>query len=680
MSELKSLSDIFEKRLFRIPDYQRGYAWQQPQLIDFWEDLNNIKGAKYHYTGLLSLKIHNEKPDFWGNDSWMVERGYKVCNIVDGQQRLTTFIILLNELVLFVRGLKENKDKSDDEIILKYERISSIVEKYILQKKPGGIITSYLFGYESDNPSDKYLRHKIFGEPYSGEVSETYYTKNLKSAKEFFKDNIKVLYENEGIEGLETIYHNLTQSLKFNLHEIDDDYDVFVAFETMNNRGKRLTNLELLKNRLIYLTTIYDDAKLDSAEKEALRKQINDAWKEVYYHLGRNKNRALSDDEFLRAHWIIYYLYTRKRGDDYIHFLLNKFSAKNVFEKLSVVEKEVEPEIVEDVSYDDEEETAESETIEVITLKLEPLEISMYVNSLKELVPYWYDSYFPYESSELSSDEQLWLDRLNRIGIGYFRPLVTVAMCKSTDSTEKIELFKAIERFVFICFRLARYRSNYNSAVYYKAARELYAGKDTIKDITKRLNDTADETVHYAIPNFTNDLEKKFKSGNGDGYYAWNSIRYFMYEYEYHLQEKAGPKKITWEMFSKTEKDKVTIEHILPQETTDYWKKQFHKYIDDPMKIRMLTGALGNLLPLSQSINSSLQNYSFEYKKHPTGEDRRGYDKGSYSELEVAAESDWDANKIHDRSMKLLDFMSSRWNVPMSKEEKEKLAFDEFVE
>ncbi|MBS3948990.1 MAG: hypothetical protein KGZ57_11975 [Dethiobacter sp.] len=34
------------------------------------------------------------------------------------------------------------------------------------------------------------------------------------------------------------------------LHEIEDDYDVFVAFETMNNRGKKLTNLELLKNRL----------------------------------------------------------------------------------------------------------------------------------------------------------------------------------------------------------------------------------------------------------------------------------------------------------------------------------------------------------------------------------------------------------------------------------------------
>jgi uncharacterized protein with ParB-like and HNH nuclease domain len=33
----------------------------------------------------------------------------------------------------------------------------------------------------------------------------------------------------------------------FNVYEINDDVDVFVAFETMNNRGKKLSNLELLK-------------------------------------------------------------------------------------------------------------------------------------------------------------------------------------------------------------------------------------------------------------------------------------------------------------------------------------------------------------------------------------------------------------------------------------------------
>ncbi len=35
---LQSLSTLFHKKLFRIPDYQRGYAWKQEQLADFWED------------------------------------------------------------------------------------------------------------------------------------------------------------------------------------------------------------------------------------------------------------------------------------------------------------------------------------------------------------------------------------------------------------------------------------------------------------------------------------------------------------------------------------------------------------------------------------------------------------------------------------------------------------------
>lgn len=56
-----------------------------------------------------------------------MENGYKPCHIVDGQQRITTFVILLSEIVEFVRGLEENKDKSDKEITLGYETIEKIV-------------------------------------------------------------------------------------------------------------------------------------------------------------------------------------------------------------------------------------------------------------------------------------------------------------------------------------------------------------------------------------------------------------------------------------------------------------------------------------------------------------------------------------------------------------------------
>lgn len=36
-NELQSLSLLFQNRLFRIPNYQRGYAWLQQQLVDFWK-------------------------------------------------------------------------------------------------------------------------------------------------------------------------------------------------------------------------------------------------------------------------------------------------------------------------------------------------------------------------------------------------------------------------------------------------------------------------------------------------------------------------------------------------------------------------------------------------------------------------------------------------------------------
>jgi len=254
-NELQSLSVLFQNRLFRIPDYQRGYAWKHEQLVDFWEDLLNLHENRYHYTGLLSLKAVNRKDtNLWKEDGWLLDIGYKPFHVVDGQQRLTTFSILMYEIIAFIKGLADNNNKPDEQIFLGNESLKEIKSKYVLRKlPPHNLVTTYLFGYETDNPSSDYLKYKVFEEPFGGAVFETYYTKNLKYAKSFFVDNLGAIYKDEGKEGIERLYKKLTLCLMFNLHEIEDDYDVFVAFETMNNRGKRLTNLELLKNRLIFL-------------------------------------------------------------------------------------------------------------------------------------------------------------------------------------------------------------------------------------------------------------------------------------------------------------------------------------------------------------------------------------------------------------------------------------------
>lgn len=178
----------------------------------------------------------------------------------------------------------------------------------------------------------------------------------MENAKQFFKENLLNYYNEFGLTELEKLFKKVTQNLMFNLHEISDDFDVFVAFETMNNRGKKLSNLELLKNRLIYLTSLYDPNEISTDERTILREEINEAWKDVYFQLGRNKKNPLSDDDFLTAHWIMYFQYTRQKGEDYIKFLLEeKFIPQNVFNKTEIkLDTIIDIEEVKDQSYDEE--------------------------------------------------------------------------------------------------------------------------------------------------------------------------------------------------------------------------------------------------------------------------------------------------------------------------------------
>lgn len=677
-NELLSLSELFQNRLFRIPDYQRGYAWKQAQLTDFWEDLMNLHEGKYHYTGLLSLKAaDNLQSGGWEIDQWLLEMGYKAYHVVDGQQRLTTFSILMFQLVQYVQQLDANRDKQESDIYIGYESLKDIQSKYLFRKRPpNNMVTSYLFGYEADNPSADYLKYRVYEESFGGHISETYYTKNLKYAKSFFADNLKALYESEGVQGIEKLYKKLTLRLKFNLHEIEDDYDVFVAFETMNNRGKKLTNLELLKNRLIYLTTLFHPDELDEADQSQLRNNINDTWKEIYYQLGRNQNTPLSDDEFLRAHWITYFQYSRRSGNDYIEFLLNKFSAKNIYKEIVLPEEEPEIAVVgTDLPDEDEAEEMSSEPLPLS--ELAPAEIHDYVNSLKMLAEYWYYSFFPNESS-FSDTEKEWIDKLNRVGISYFRPLVAVALATKDRSSaeERVDFFQAIERFIFLTFRIGAYRGNYRSSEFYNKARDLFCGDRSLADLTEDLRVTTDKNIAAIKSGFFSQADRWFDSGSG--FYSWRDLRYFLYEYEYGLATVNNLPKIDWNLFAKSDRESVTIEHILPQTPTRwYWQNQFRKYTPD--EIEVLSGSLGNLLPLAQSINSALQNSSFQDKKEASASGRRGYLNGSHSEIEVAREAHWTPETILLRGVSLLRFMEKRWHVPFTDDEILRLLHIDFV-
>jgi hypothetical protein len=509
--------------------------------------------------------------------------------------------------------------------------------------------------------------------------------------KTFFTEQLRELHEQEGLEGLQDVYKKLTKRFLFNEYVIKDEFDVFVAFETMNNRGKKLSDLELLKNRLIYLTTLYSDDELDIASRKSLRDTINDAWKEVYRQLGRNKARPLNDDDFLRAHWIMYFKYSRKTGQDYINFLLNEqFTPKKVLKKVArevllETPEEMRSEQGIDDSEDENGEAAEDVMIKTIA-QLQPTEIRDFVYSLKESAVHWFNAFYPDLATGMSIDERQWIDRLNRIGIGYFRPLVMAVLKNEKSETARISVLKKIERFIFIIFRMNTAMANYGSSDFYNAARALDRSEITLETIAIKLDEKLSYTLNtdmtFRNNDFYNRLFKKFKGGSG--YYGWPGLRYFLYEYETSLLSESRQKKVEWNDLLKTENDKISIEHIYPQTETDEWASFFVAIENEHRPPYSAT--LGNLLLLSMSINASLQNDSFSSKKVVKYDSmgkktRNGYSDGSHSEIEVSHNDSWGPDQIKARGIKLLKFMEDRWSLCFKNdEEREKLLFLNFEE
>ena len=430
---------------------------------------------------------------------------------------------------------------------------------FLFKVKPcGETFRTYKFAYEADKPSNDYMRHRILGEEGGAAVLETFYTLNLRQGKHYFKEQLRAYQKENGIPGLEGMYQKLTKRFLFNEYIIKDEFDVYVAFETMNNRGKTLSDLELLKNRLIYLTTLYNDAELDLADRRVLREEINKAWKNVYVQLGRNKLKPLKDDEFLKAHWMMYFKYSRQTGRVYIKFLLEEqFTPQRVHRKfVQPVDLEEIKEQIPDADLEADDENGLYEVENSLPNKVPELphkEIHDYSISLQESSVHWFTTFYPEMSTDLTAEEIEWIQRLNRLNVTYFRPLLMAILKTCNDPSQRVDIFKEIERFVFVVFRLTQVRSNYGSSEFSRAVSAIYRGDMSLADLKKRLRDW---TSFFKFEEFHLLLQKKFE--NGEGYYDWFGLRYFLYEYELDLLSKSRQKKVDWDDLLKTPKDKIS--------------------------------------------------------------------------------------------------------------------------
>ena len=639
--QLIDFSNLFKDSvLLRIPDYQRGYSWKEEQLNDFWTDLSNLKLGKTHYMGVITLEeIKNEIYKKWEivDLSVIEERNYKPYYVVDGHQRILNIIILIQAII----------EKMDQD---KIERLSSftkeeIIKKYLfIEYHENPNYKTYLFGYEKDDPSYEFYKTSILGHnSTSNRGTASLYTRNLEYSKNFFEGKIKQFNYNE----LEQLFKKITLFLKFNVYLMTEELNSLVAFETMNNRGIELSNLELLKNRLIYLSTLLLE---NNSDGKPLRNHINNVWRRIYEFLGKGIKVELKDDKFLEFHWKMYFEYSRRKGGEYREFLLKKHF---IVEKLDNYARNNSNELsnLETINSDD---------------------INNYINSLNDTIPAYYYIHYPNESTYDSNIKE-WLSKLNRLNNdkdSQFTPLIMAILSKYGNNyryNDRVaKVLERIEKFIFLLIKSSKNNSNFQDSHFFGWARKVYFDYKNLDETISEIDIWIKTFNMTKFSDMLLDNNKKY----GKRFYNWDGLKYFLFEYENYLYslENNGIPKINWDEWNK-EKKEETVEHIYPQtpdQKDECWNSIFGNFNEEQR--RKLCNSLGNLLIISRAKNSMEQNFCFERKRGD--ENNKGYYKGTFSEIEVSRMQEWGPVQILERGLKLLKFMEDRWQIDLGNIEK----------
>ncbi|MCQ2669454.1 DUF262 domain-containing HNH endonuclease family protein [Helicobacter pylori] len=588
--ELLNLDGVIEKGVFEIPSYQRGYAWQIRQLKDFWNDLEHVSklGDKFHYMHSLTLReLENE----FENSAF---------EIIDGQQRLATSLILLGLLA----KITQNKDP-------KYSLINL---EPILSYKYYGLSEAF----RAITEEEKDLK----------EFKTSFYAKNLIDAYEFFQEKIS----DTPIETLEKMFDALIKKMLFSVVGLNDSrIDPFRSFETINNRGKDLSTLELFKNRLHFVA----HKICDEEDLEKLQNEINDTYTRIYYDLRHFKDDHL--ESFLK-HFVAYYY--GEKGDFKKRLLEMEFNAHKRYTDNTNFDDEYEriDDLLFYLSY--------SSKIWNFLHTLDEKSIALIVDDNRKL------------EMEITPKMRDLLDkmrRLNALSGNAFLPLLlsllTIQLAVRSGSerhytTKELEgLLEYLERFGFLVYGVA--------------------GKDTAKNEWIELAFQAFRAYRYGEENIAikdlPTLEKSFFNRQGNSglelleesihskkntekWYQWGKVlNYLLYEYELHHNPET-----TLNFDSSLE----SIEHILPQNPDQGYSAEEKSWAKNPHIVH----ALGNLLLIPKNANSSLSNKPFEEK-------RKEYLKGSYSEKEVAKNASFGVAQIKERSEKLLDFLIAHYRI-----------------
>jgi uncharacterized protein with ParB-like and HNH nuclease domain len=275
-----SIEEAFRECFYIVPEYQREYVWTDKEVQQLLDDINEQIDAgsnREYFVGTILVSPMDQKNHY---------------EVIDGQQRLTTFFLLLCALRQLFRG--HPQVQALDGLISTYYVDSEGNIQTSLKLDPryenASEILGHLGGLDAD-PLTVRTRIQAAGLPSFGSLENlvnAYTTVNC-----YLKDNY------DDTAKLRRYWGYLANSVVF-IQISTDVSSALKIFETINERGIGLNPMDLLKN-LLFTHVRYDQFT-----------RLKDEWKKITKPLEKAKEKPL---RFLRYFLMANYVINNKRSD-----------------------------------------------------------------------------------------------------------------------------------------------------------------------------------------------------------------------------------------------------------------------------------------------------------------------------------------------------------------------------
>lgn len=280
----QQISFLLGKKIYNIPRNQRKYVWEEDNWKNLLEDLDFLKGTgKCHFLGSIVL---NTQPNPNNDDVEYFE-------IVDGQQRITTIILIL---VVIAQIFKERGEDALFQGLIPYiqtTNINSVTSSTLLTDVHTCImnLVSQVADKETPyNTIEKLIINCITNKKQDSIIEECirYYYKRL---------------DERSTDEVVSFRNALISANYINIKTNEED--AYTVFEILNARGMDLENHELLKNFILRYTTPVNNVDTarqewkDELENRLGKKHISNFLKHYVAHkygiAGGTKSRAVYD-------------------------------------------------------------------------------------------------------------------------------------------------------------------------------------------------------------------------------------------------------------------------------------------------------------------------------------------------------------------------------------------------